>query len=186
MHKRDEAASSIYGKCVSLLARLDTMYFEGSLTSEENKMRDVLFELLIKRYKTLGENIKDYDNLLHEINDKLNGILESLKNVTSLVEEKNSNFFSKISRLSRVDEPLVTSGMSTEDLLKMRTSIKEVLAKKSEKAALNIYQMYPLNSFLIKHKKQVFIDLIEKFFTEKDTVDFRRKSFHRNYNNMIS
>ena len=185
LHKRDEAASSIYGKSVSLLSRLDTMYFEGSLCAEENRLREILFDMLAKRYKTLGENIKDYDNLLHETNASLNGIVESLSSITSLVEDKNV-YLSKISRLNRIENPMVIKEMSDDEIVKLKLTNKDVLSKKSEKAALNVYHMFPLNSYLVRHKKQVFIDLIEKYFTEKDTIDFRRKSFHRNYNNMIN
>ena len=185
LFKRDEAANSIYGKSVSLLSRLDTMHFEGSLSAEEDKLRETLFETLIKRYKTLGENIKDYDNLMHEVNNSLNTILATFKSITELVEDKNL-YLCRIARVNRIENPLVIKGMDKDDLLKFKLANTEVLHKQSERAAFNIYNMFPLNSYLTTHKKQVFIDLIEKYFTEKDTVDFRRKSFHRNYNQMIN
>ena len=46
---RDEAAASTRGCGVHLLCRLDTMYFEGSLTKDENEMRQQLFNSLVKQ-----------------------------------------------------------------------------------------------------------------------------------------
>ena len=46
---RDEAAASVRGQGVHLLCRLDTMYFEGSITAEENTARLGLFEALSKK-----------------------------------------------------------------------------------------------------------------------------------------
>lgn len=44
---RDEAARSCRGRGVHLLARLDTMYFEGSLSREEDALRQKLFAALL-------------------------------------------------------------------------------------------------------------------------------------------
>ena len=66
-------------------------------------------------------------------------------------------------------------------VLKFKINNTEILHRKSEKAAYNIYHMFPLNSFLVRHKKQVFIDLIEKYFTEKEVQDFKDGSINFPY-----
>ncbi|CAE6497766.1 unnamed protein product [Rhizoctonia solani] len=44
--KRNEAAQDTFGKAASLLARLDQMYYEGSLNSAELQVRNDLYETL--------------------------------------------------------------------------------------------------------------------------------------------
>ena len=175
LHKRDEAANCTYGKSVHLLAKLDTMYFEGSLTDDENKIRESLFEVLVKRYALLGDNIKQYDNLLHEVNNNLSAILGKMKHIMDIVEDKNV-YLCKIARTSRVESPLLLKNVDADEISKFKMNNTEILSKKSERGAYNLINSFPWNSFLIKHKKRAFENLVKKYF--KDKLNF-------NYNNLI-
>ncbi|ESO92066.1 hypothetical protein LOTGIDRAFT_233318 [Lottia gigantea] len=48
LSERDAAANSIRGRGVHLLARMDTMFFEGSITREEDAQREQLYTVLQK------------------------------------------------------------------------------------------------------------------------------------------
>ena len=54
---RDEAANSWQGKAAALLSRLDRMFYEGSLTVNENSLRLELFEAVKAQNKTTCEQL---------------------------------------------------------------------------------------------------------------------------------
>lgn len=174
LYKRDEAAMSIYGKSVKLLCRLDTMYYEGSITSEEDALRETLYQILISRYSKLGDNIKEYDNLLHEDSNDLKEIHEKLSDIIQLKDD-NSNrqmmniYLNKLDRLSRTEDVILIKHADKKDALRVKMNFMNILNKGSEKEAYNFYNSYPLCSYLNKHRKKVQTDLI-KFCFEKNHV----------------
>ena len=79
---RDEAAASVRGRGVFVLARLDTMFFEGSITREENIKRTQLF-----------------DALKHKDEDDIRSVLASLELIASLPDDGESPLLGTASRL---------------------------------------------------------------------------------------
>ena len=79
---RDEAAASVRGRGVHVLARLDTMFFEGSITREENIRRLQLFDAL---------KVKDEDDI--------RTLLMSLDYVASLPDDGETPLLGTAGRL---------------------------------------------------------------------------------------
>ena len=63
---RNDAANHIRGRGVALLARLDRMFFEGSITGSENELRSTLFDALARVDESTIETILA-DPALHPI-----------------------------------------------------------------------------------------------------------------------
>jgi homoserine trans-succinylase len=98
-----------------------------------------------------------------------------MKHITDIVGEKNI-YLSRISRVSRVENPLLLKNVDADEITKFKMNNMEILNKKSEKGAYNVINSFPWNSFLIKHKKKVFETLVRKYFKDKQNF---------NYNNLI-
>lgn len=90
LEKRDEAANSFRGKGAKLLARLDTMYYEGYISERQNHLRKELFLAL------------------HNINkENTENILELLLDVNEMKDEINEPLIGRGQRLIAVEHPLL-------------------------------------------------------------------------------
>jgi hypothetical protein len=93
---RDNAARSIRGRGVHLLVRLDQMHFEGSLTAEEEALREPLYQALY-----------DIDE------DEIHRILEDdpvARGVLSIPIDGENPWMARAQRLLRSEEPLLRKG----------------------------------------------------------------------------
>lgn len=99
MKNRDEAAHSFRGKGVKLLARLDTMFYEGSISEEQNCLQNELFLALRSTNK-----------------EKIENLLEKLSDVMKMKEEMNEPLISRAQRLIEAKSPLLKNYFDTEKL----------------------------------------------------------------------
>ncbi|XP_070203421.1 uncharacterized protein [Littorina saxatilis] len=83
---RDDAAATLKGKAACLLARLDTMYDEGSISCAEDEMRKDLFSALLPNNTDDMQIIKMSEKLCHVSGLPLEGVLPYLHRAKRLVE----------------------------------------------------------------------------------------------------
>jgi hypothetical protein len=100
MIARDNAANSVRGRGVHLLARLDQMYFEGSLSDAEVAVRVPLYEAL---YATDEEEIQ---RILCDERAALG--------VVALPDDGETPWLARARRLLRHESPLLRKGAGTE------------------------------------------------------------------------
>ncbi|KZT24933.1 hypothetical protein NEOLEDRAFT_1134133 [Neolentinus lepideus HHB14362 ss-1] len=101
MVERNNAESSIRGRGVHLLARLDQMHFEGSLTDSEEKLRDPLYKALY--YSAEGEI---YEMLFDN---------KDAKAVVAIPIDEEQPWIGTASRLLRQPNPLLKKGAESDD-----------------------------------------------------------------------
>jgi hypothetical protein len=100
---RDNAAESVRGRGVLLLARLDQMHFEGSLTASEEAIREPLYQAL---------HAIDEDEIHRILGDE-----PAALQVASLPIDGERPWISRARRILRTEEPLLRKGArSTPDL----------------------------------------------------------------------
>ncbi|KAF8997404.1 hypothetical protein BDQ17DRAFT_857894 [Cyathus striatus] len=94
---RDNAANSVRGRGVHLLARLDQMYFEGSLTETENSIREPLYEALYN---------KDEDDIQRILCDE-----EGALTVAAIPQDGERPWVGRAKRLLREESPVLKKGI---------------------------------------------------------------------------
>jgi RNA processing factor Prp31 len=116
MESRDEAANSFRGRGVKLLARLDAMFYEGSISEDQNCLRMDLFSALL--------NIDQ---------KKIETIISQLSDVVNMKDEGNEPLIGRAKRLYEVKRPLLKKYFESESewqqfvsLLKSLVAAKDV------------------------------------------------------------
>ncbi|ESO92069.1 hypothetical protein LOTGIDRAFT_163073 [Lottia gigantea] len=97
LSERDAAADSIRGQGVHLLARMDTMFFEGSLTHEEDAQREKLYTAL--------QNIDE---------PAIQEVIKQSERIVNLPVENSLSIIGSAERLVETELPLLRS-TTTED-----------------------------------------------------------------------
>ncbi|ESO92068.1 hypothetical protein LOTGIDRAFT_163072 [Lottia gigantea] len=97
LSERDAAADSIRGQGVHLLARMDTMFFEGSLTHEEDAQREKLYTAL--------QNIDE---------PAIQEVIKQSERIVNLPVENSLSIIGSAERLVATELPLLRS-TTTED-----------------------------------------------------------------------
>ncbi|KAL5005514.1 hypothetical protein ScPMuIL_018970 [Solemya velum] len=138
MASRNQAAASVRGRGVHLLARLDTMFFEGSISENQDVLRLALFEAL----KEANE-------------ERIDDLIGQLQCVTSLPCECNHPLIGTAKRLVEAEKPQLKNFVDTAEVwcsfMKQLKSL--VLAKDSESLAEE-YDSDPWMSMREKYRKQ--------------------------------
>lgn len=95
---RDEAALSPLGRAAHLLARLDAMFFEGSLASAENGLRKQLFDAIVDNneqvIRSVTSKLDDIVGLPSEFGHPLMGVARRLlaRKAPALKDEADSAY----------------------------------------------------------------------------------------------
>ncbi|XP_050405074.2 uncharacterized protein LOC126820931 [Patella vulgata] len=145
LSERDTAAKTIRGRGVALLAKMDTMFFEGSLTNEEDRVRHDLFAALLKIDETkISEILKKSNRILELPVENSLAIVGSAKRLLSTSspllrevvseEEKSqwSNFVSRLRNLlDRGTEDGITEEYDGEPWLTFRRKYRQNLESKN-------------------------------------------------------
>lgn len=97
MASRDEAANSFRGRGVKLLTRLDAMFYEGSISEDQNCLRLDLFSALL--------NIDQ---------QKIEAIISQLSDVVNMKDEGNEPLIGRAKRLYEVQRPLLKKYFESE------------------------------------------------------------------------
>ncbi|XP_033749353.1 uncharacterized protein LOC117334041 [Pecten maximus] len=160
LESRNDAANTTRGRGVKLLARLDTMYFEGSITKEYDALREQLFTAL----KSIDET-------------RIAELLDQLKEVVNMSEEGNSPLIGRARRLVNSTDPLLKIHTESEEewtaLKKLLTSL--IIAKDEE----SIAEEYESDPWLVMRKgyrKKQWED--NRCITRQTSFDVTCKSFH--------
>ncbi len=174
LYKRDEAEKSLCGRGIKMLCRLDTMYFEGSITHEENLKRLELYEMLRVRYSKLttvnkddAQIKRDFDLLLTNRNEELENLIKSIEYIFQLKDDDNANltrsvYLNKLSRFARFPRKLETSLLFKDKITDgLDIKIEIILDKGSEKDALNFFTTYPWKNISDDYKESVVVDFIK-------------------------
>ena len=139
MRQRDEAANSIRGRGVSLLARLDTMFAEGSISKDENETRCMLFSALLD--KDEAEISKQFQKIPRVIN---------------LCEESSSPLMGMCCRLVNAFQPLLKNYSSNETEWTSFISYLKTLLDKNDNVLLEEeYDGEPWHTYRKKYKQKL-------------------------------
>lgn len=133
LHNRDEAANTVRGKGVNLLVRLDTMYYEGSISRAQEYLRQKLFKALLKvDEETVSE------------------LMQQLSDVSSLPREGNEPFLFRAKRIVESENPMLKEFCSKEEWDGFVATLKCMIVARDEKALVEEYDSDPWLS--IRHR----------------------------------
>lgn len=136
MRQRDEAANSVRGRGVRLLARLDTMFSEGSISKDENDTRVMLYSALLD---------KDENEILSQIG--------KLSRVINMCEENRSPLMGMCCRLVNATQPLLKDHSSNEtEWNSFVAYLKKVLDKNDDVLLEEEYDGEPWHTYRRKYK----------------------------------
>jgi hypothetical protein len=175
LEKRDEAANSLYGKCVNLMSRLDSMFYEGSLSPQEKQHRDNLFRYLNDRYSRIqvfdDKLAPDYENMLTEDNNELRNILNTLDDITKLNTTMNSEsdrtiYLDRFKRVLRnFDTALIRAAfLEDTDSQHLRGEIQQIVDNNVEQAAYDYWISYPWSEIIGNYQKNLLKEFITSSF----------------------
>ncbi|KAK3756241.1 hypothetical protein RRG08_035303 [Elysia crispata] len=124
--RRDEAAQSLKGRGVELLVRLDTMFFEGSISKEQEYFRQKLFKALIQSDAKLTEEM-----------------LEQLSDVVALPREGNTPMLYRAKRLVEAEKPMLKKVCSEEEWDGLVKILRHLIVARNEHSLLDEYDSDP-------------------------------------------
>lgn len=131
--QRDEAAQSAKGRGVHLLARLDTMYFEGSLSREEEGLRQKLFKAL-----------------LDEEDDEVAALTMRLARVSSLPSEGTLPHLHRARRLVEADKPMLKEFCTEQEWERLVNLLRALIVARDE---VNMMEEYDSDPWLCMREK---------------------------------
>lgn len=175
LETRDKAANSLYGKCAKLMCRFDTMFYEGSLTQEENQQREYLFNKLKERFsriKLFDDRLAtDYDTMLTEDDANLRNILDTNVEIMELNATMNSKsdrtvHLDRFRRILRnFDSALIRAEFSSEAArIDMRRQIQIIVNSNVEQAAHDYSVSYPWSEVVNNYQKKLLKEFIVNSF----------------------
>ncbi|KAL3866245.1 hypothetical protein ACJMK2_043560 [Sinanodonta woodiana] len=150
---RDEAARSFRGRGVHLLARLDTMFFEGSISKRHNRLRKYLFDALL----AIDEK-------------RIASLIQELDAVVYLTEEGNEPLLGTAKRFLSTEEPMLKKYCESENEWKTFTKMLKSLVISKDTASL--YEEYDSDPWLSMRKAYRQKQL------GKNNIISRQNSFH--------
>ncbi|KAK3599356.1 hypothetical protein CHS0354_009856 [Potamilus streckersoni] len=129
---RDEAACTFRGRGVHLLARLDTMFFDGSISERQNHLRNnLLSALLVRDEMRVASLIQELDKVLH-------------------LPEGNVPLLGTAKRVLSAEEPMLKQHCETESEWKSFTKMLKSLVTSKDTASL--YEEYDSDPWLSMRK----------------------------------
>ena len=156
MASRDEAAASVRGRGVHLLARLDTMFNEGSISDVQNKLREQL-----------------YQSLLAVEEERTSKLIDELDDVVKLCCEGHAPILGTAKRLICAKTPLLKE--SAESEAEWESFVKQlkssVLAKDTESLSEE-YDSDPWQALRKKYRSKMM-----RCVTRQCSFDITLKSF---------
>ncbi|XP_076444288.1 uncharacterized protein LOC143282510 isoform X2 [Babylonia areolata] len=128
---RDEAEAGVLGRGALLLARLDTMYFEGSITSRQDHLRFLLYHAL-----------QDQDEA------RVEELITQLRTVASLQDEDGEEdgcrpFYHRAKRLLESPSPALRQACSAERWDELRAVLKPLVEQGDEEGVAEEYEAEP-------------------------------------------
>ncbi|GFO35696.1 pnrc100 replication protein h-like [Plakobranchus ocellatus] len=131
--RRDEAAHSLRGRGVDLLVRLDTMFFEGSISRPQEYLRQKLFKALLQCDAEQTEEL-----------------LQQLSDVLSLPREGNTPLLYRAKRLVEAEKPMLREICSEEEWDGLVKILRHLIVARDEQSLLEEYDSDPWLS--IRHR----------------------------------
>lgn len=130
---RDEAAQSVRGRGVHLLARMDTMYFEGCLSRDEDVLRQKLFRAL-----------QDIDET------QISDLLLRLARITALPCEGDLPHLHRARRLVESEKPMLREFCTEEEWERLTSVLRALIVARDE---ANIMEEYDSDPWLCVREK---------------------------------
>lgn len=159
LESRNDAANSTRGRGVKLLSRLDTMYFEGSITKEYDELREELFIAL----KSIDES-------------RIDELLDKLKEVVNMPEEGNSPLIGRARRLVNSSDPLLKLHTeSEEEWASLKKLLVSLIIAKDEESIAEEYESDPWLVMRKRYRKKQWED--NRCITRQTSFDVTCKSF---------
>ncbi|KAL3866241.1 hypothetical protein ACJMK2_043556 [Sinanodonta woodiana] len=155
LSSRDEAAHSFRGRGVHLLARLDTMYFEGSISEKQNLLRNDLFNALLATDEK-----------------RVEGMIQEFDEVLTLPDEGNEPLLGTAKRFLSTEEPMLKKHCATES--EWETFIKMLSSLVISKDTASLYEEYDSDPWLSMRKT------FRQKKMENDKIISRQTSFDVN------
>jgi hypothetical protein len=124
--QRDEAAASVMGKGVQLLARLDTMYFEGSLSRDEDVLRQKLFKAL-----------------LEEDDAEVGALSLRLAKIAALPSEGTMPHLHRSRRILEAEQPMLKEFSTEEEWARLRQVLRALIVARDEAGIMEEYDSDP-------------------------------------------
>ena len=181
LERRNQAAQSLYGKVVLLMCRLDTMYYEGSLTPEENQQRENLFRYLKDRYGRIpvyeDKLAPDYERMLSEDNRDLKKILRSLDDIMSLETTINNRcdrtiYLDRLKRILRnFESAFIRSAFGSFNPQTIRQEITQIVQSNSERGAYDFWFSFPWVEISAAYQKNLLKEYIKQTFSSRSKVN---------------
>ncbi|KAK3599362.1 hypothetical protein CHS0354_009862 [Potamilus streckersoni] len=155
---RDEAAHSFRGRGVHLLARLDTMFFEGSISERQNRLRNDLFSALLTTDKVRVEDL-----------------IQELDEVVHIPDEGNEPLLGTAKRFLSTEEPMLKRHCETESEWKSFTKMLKSLVTSKDTALL--YEEYDSDPWLSMRKLYRQKQMENKIITRQISFDVNCRAF---------
>ena len=124
--RRDEAAHSLKGRGVNLLVRLDTMFFEGSITRQQEYFRQKLFKALLQSDTAMTEEL-----------------IDQLSDVVNLPREGNTPVLYRAKRLVEAEKPMLQEFCSEEEWEGLVKILRRMIVARDERSLLEEYDSDP-------------------------------------------
>ncbi|OWF54106.1 uncharacterized protein LOC110445682 [Mizuhopecten yessoensis] len=160
LKSRDEASKSVQGRAVHILARLDTMYFEGSISSDQDRLRRELFTEL------LNENFTRTEYLL-----------QLLKPVSKMADEGNSPLLGLAKRLIDAASPVLKDHFeSNDEWNSFIKDLKSMYLSKDENSLVDEYESDPWLCARKRYRESQNAD--KRRFTRQSSYDIHCKCFN--------
>lgn len=159
LESRNDAANSTRGRGVKLLSRLDTMYFEGSITKEYDELREELFIAL----KSIDES-------------RIDELLDKVKEVVNMPEEGSSPLIGRARRLVNSSDPLLKLHTeSEEEWASLKKLLVSLIIAKDEESIAEEYESDPWLVMRKRYRKKQWED--NRCITRQTSFDVTCKSF---------
>lgn len=126
LKNRDEAAKSLRGRAVELLVRLDTMFYEGSITRPQEYLRQKLFKALLK----IDE-------------EEITELVNQLVDVAKLPREGNTPFLYRAKRIAEAENPMLKDFCSQEEWESFVKHLKCLTVARDEHSLMEEYDSDP-------------------------------------------
>lgn len=123
---RDEAAKSVRGRGVHLLARLDTMYFEGSLSRQEDALRQKLFAALMAADET-----------------EIESLVLRLAKISALPSEGTQPHLHRAKRLVEAENPMLKEFCSQDTWDTLMRVLRALIVARDEANIMEEYDSDP-------------------------------------------
>ncbi|CAG5118872.1 unnamed protein product [Candidula unifasciata] len=130
---RDEAASSVRGRGVELLVRLDIMFYEGSISRHQEYLRQKLFQAL-----------------LNTDEEAISELIEQLSDVSNLPREGNTPYLHRAKRIVENDNAMLKEFCSQDECDTFVKILRRQIVARDENSLMEEYDSDPWLS--VRHR----------------------------------